>query len=1132
MTRAQEVLVAGAGTGKTYALVTRVLARLEGVDPRGATEPVPPRGIVVVTFTNKAAAELSQRIQQRVEALAAGASDEALTSLATQATQAGDRPRQDTAFWATTVAPHLGEMFVGTFHGFGQWILRTYAVEAGLEAEFALMSPDDGQKLLRTAVETAVLERLDAGETAVLRLLARVPVDALVRALADVRNRLANEGRGPGAEAPATPVDNVDPEALAVEALRGIGHQLIDAVEGLLAVQPASLKSAKRATEVIEQLGASWRDGTKVAIEAAIEAPDCWTAPATVLALARLEHDKPSARAKAIKEQATALKEALDAVGHAIDAREVGGLYGSLVRLLAAIEGAYDAAKARRGAVDHDDLLLKARDLLRLPRVRAAMKARIAVVMVDEFQDTNLVQLETITLLSERKADCVVLEPSEAAVPTPRGRIELEPGMLVLVGDPRQAIYEFRGADVDVFRAAIELLTDEPTALVVNRRSLGSILALANAVASTALEDREPLVPHRSGDGVVEVLDAGAEADAKADAYAFAAARAIAGRVRALVSSGTRPTDIAVLARGAATLGPIQRALEAQKIAAVIAGGSGFYRAQEVADIVAFASLLIDPSDDWSLVSVLRSPFASVSDATLLRLKAVGPNIAESFEQRAFDGLDEQADLLSLHAIVSGLGGEIERIGLSTALRRAVDETGYATTIAGDTLGESRVANLERLFAIIDEMESTATSASPASIVRSLRQRIADGAKEAPAVVEPAVGAVRLMTVHASKGLEFEVVVLAGLASPPPPDASKLRYHRSVGLLLADDKTHAVEGLETLKRRRAAEELRLLYVAITRARDRLILSGLERTRKGNWADAIQTALDAAPDLASRIDTVAPPRSSRAPALVAIGSGPASVRAHAASVRERPASRMGLIRFDAAILARSMECSRRAYLTETLGIEDPLAESTHVRAPGRAVLNALTTVAESGPLFARRSIDSAIDALLIDASRAVAAETLARLADTRFGRRLLSCRVEVDVPYVVALAPDVVLTGQIDLLAVTPDEHAWAVAVARHDRGAARHRARLDAVAARALMPEARGAQAAVIGLLDPRPLAAERLDAAALGAVVDAARAAAGDRHVMRSVEDWPGEPVEVCRSLGCAFIERCHRLVSPGSDR
>jgi ATP-dependent exoDNAse (exonuclease V) beta subunit len=536
--------------------------------------------------------------------------------------------------------------------------------------------------------------------------------------------------------------------------------------------------------------------------------------------------------------------------------------HAMLGRLLEMFAARYAELKEARSALDFDDLELRARDLLRDDGpLRVETRARFAEVMVDEFQDTNPLQVEVIDLIARDN--------------------------LFAVGDERQSIYGFRHADVELFRerSAAAAEAGRATSLTTNFRTRPAVLAVLNRAFGEVWGERfEPLGAgvgdDPSGDPAVELLivdaykkrwdDAlGGEAGARAafgagtgeTAWRMAEARLVADRIAELAGPerGYGFGDVAILLRAATDMALYERALVERGIPAYSHGGRGFSEAQQVGDLRAYLAALANPRDEAALTAVLPSPLAGASLDALallhLRARALSRDLWWTLEQ-AFggDGSNGLADALpesdrdALAAFAERFARQraaAPRLSLESLIERAVSESGYDRTVLAMPGGERRLANVRKLMRLARLFE--------AGQGRDLRRfidhlderellRAHEG--EAPVEGEARTPAVRLMTIHAAKGLEFPVVCVADLGRPArggEDEGLQVAADGRVGLRLASLSGERSDALEwtRLKEEQAEraeqEERRILYVAMTRAQSRLILSGATDTER--WPDA-------------------------------------------------------------------------------------------------------------------------------------------------------------------------------------------------------------------------------------------------------------------------------------------------------
>lgn len=697
--RRDRVVNAGAGTGKTHALVTQYLHLATGLGAR--EKPVPPRQICALTFTDKAAAEMRERVERRARAAVTAilAHDEPGGTAAALARTEPDLYASAQALGRAVpgldsfreLLAQLPGAPIGTFHSFSANLLRRHGAAAGVEPDFALLDDTAARDLLTESAERIVLDALTGLLGPELCAAAeRVTAEygfrgapggrgssGLVEALCALLSHRAEEGKGAAGIA-----DSFGPDALAA-AHTDLGTRAQAAFAALTGIQAAF----------------GGKSGPRVA-EALTLAPPLYAALADPDALPEAESRLARIRAELKSVQAPRGEDADPAIGTTLNAvraelKAVATALGPLSRsydavplargieaLLTPVAAAYAAAKQAQGALDFADLLTRARDLLRSdPTARAAARARFAVFLVDEFQDTNPLQAELIGLLTGLDGVTAPADGSDGTEGTgglddiarpPDAGATGDAGTLYLVGDRKQSIYEFRGADVAAYAALCDRLLQrgaDAETLSVSRRSSPGVLRLVNALFARVLtapaselqaasgpapffvvwdEARDALqpLPERAETGTAAELLGAAPAepagDADPDAPADSAdsgrnaaaadagasidreAALIARRICALHADGTPYRDVTILLRRFTHLLRYTAALKRAGIPHYVVRGRGFYKAQEILDIAAFFTLLEDESDRVALLAVLRSPLCGLSDETLVRLHLRG----------------------------------------------------------------------------------------------------------------------------------------------------------------------------------------------------------------------------------------------------------------------------------------------------------------------------------------------------------------------------------------------------------------------------------------------------------------------------------------------------------------------------
>jgi ATP-dependent helicase/nuclease subunit A len=794
------LLTANAGSGKTSVMAERYVraAREEGVEVSR---------ILAITFTEKAASELKARVRGRFEQLGDG-----------------ERARATEGAWISTI------------HGFCARLLRTHPLAAGIDPRFTVLDERAAGQLAEGAFDAALDELVEAHGTAALELIAAYRPGDLREAIVAVHGELRSRGQEQPSLGPAQPAP-LEPRRLALR----IAHERAVA-EVALASDGATVTKARERLRACGEL-----------LERPLEpVPE----PAEVAALALPKNGK-ALGGEACEAYRSALERFLDAC---VDVRAVPVL-GLLDALLRAYGDRYAAVKRERSALDFEDLELGANRLLREHEpLRARYAERFLHVMVDEFQDTNPLQLA----LLERIAGAE----------------------LFAVGDELQSIYGFRHADVSLFRRRRAALAERGDAatLATNFRSHRDLLDALNVAFAPRFGDSfVPLVAGRTerpdalpvASPRVELLITDGAADwegaellppgvvATAPLWRIAEAKLLAARVRALLDGGRPAGDVVLLLRATGDLAVYERALAELEVPTYVIGGRGYWSQQQVRDLVAYLGVLANPRDGLSLMTVLASPLVGLSSDALVQLAAAArasgrdpwwelvggsdagepaaeeqlpsPPPAEAFLDRLAPADRER--VLALRTWLPEERRRAPRHGLEALLDRVLARTGYDIALLRLPGGARRLANVRKLMRLAREHE-----AEHGRDLRGFVDLVAgavdgrgdDRESEAPVEGE-ALDAVRLMTIHRAKGLEFPVVCVADLGRESPRAGREiLRVGRDgrVGIKLKElDGGRGRPALaysavgEERARAEAEEEARLFYVAMTRAREQLILSG-------------------------------------------------------------------------------------------------------------------------------------------------------------------------------------------------------------------------------------------------------------------------------------------------------------------
>ena len=713
--------------------------------------------------------------------------------------------------------------WIGTIHGFCARVLRARPLAAGLDPRFTVLDEAAARRLAERAFETALEAWAAAGGAPALDIAA-----AYGPALRDIVLAAHETLRSRGESRPRLPIPPPQPPP------------------GTTAL------AAARAAAAAVLAGAG--DGKKVA--AAREALDALViAEGAVPWPGDLDAARLGTGAKALDDPACAAYRAAWEAYRAACADHHGRSALVLIDgLLDRFGGAFEEAKAARAAIDFSDLELRVRDLLTDPAARRSWAERFDLIMVDEFQDTNRLQLD-------------VLEA-------------LERDNLFAVGDEFQSIYRFRHADVTIFRERRDRLgADRVRRLERNFRSREDLLDVLNAAFAPELGERfaplvagreEPLPPAvpdseaplrlfdpdpGGSEPAVELLITDTRGWDEPELeralgltalapqpWRRAEARLVAHRLRAEIDGGRRPGDVVVLVRATASLRLLEQALEEQGLPTYVVGGRGYWSQEQVRDGIAYLGALANPLDEEALLAALASPFCGLGTDALVLLTQAGRESGRGAYAALTDAEHWTAPLedgqrARVHAFARFFAAErarAERVPAEVLLERAIVATGYDLAVLARSGGERRLANLRKLMRLAREYERAEGPDLRGFLAFAATQDLIEAREGEAALESDGLDAVRLMTIHRAKGLEFPVVCVADLGRAAGGNRERLLIGSdgSVGLKLSPigggEPVPALDWDRLAAREQEAdaeEERRLFYVAMTRACERLILSG-------------------------------------------------------------------------------------------------------------------------------------------------------------------------------------------------------------------------------------------------------------------------------------------------------------------
>ncbi len=804
---------ASAGTGKTAALVDRYLALVLAGRPVDR--------IVAITFTEKAAAELRDRVRAELDARLNMDLDSVRRHRIEDALAGLDRAH------------------ISTIHAFCQSLLRFFAVLAGIDPAFEVQDEVAAERRFEEGWRT-YLDGLGSDAQAVEaigRLLDLGMTPLLLQELAHElwrRGELAEELAHQPLTAPPAPWPNL-------ETLR----DQLSAIP--TATVPDEDRLLPRIAETIALLNAllSAGDGREAMLVAATLRPSLGT-------YGRAPNWKGTMSITEAREITTGVIQTLQDTLESLRSAALAGVLPLVVRFVTSEA----RERGRDGRLTFDDLILKVRNVLHNNRdARVRFRNQFDALLIDEFQDTDPLQ-----------ADIALAFATNPETSAP------EPGRLFLVGDPKQSIYRFRRADMAMYAQTRNALNQSGAVTVdlsLNRRSQPTVIDWVNQVFEfvigpgliESVQPRYVGLDRQRNDALTGpgVACFGYEADEPASLTRHREANLIAAYCRDVLRQGwqvfdrsteavrlARYSDIAILLPARTILQPLERSFASEGIPYRVEGGSLVYATQEVRDLLNCLTAIEDPTDDVAVVAALRSPAYACSD----------PEIADYrlTQQGSFNYLSPGLETKdgSVAEGLRDLGHWHEGRGRHS-IASLVDAYINARRLVEIGLLDGGNRNAFRRARFLVEQARAFEAAGPETLrafVEWLERRAGDAIYDHEgAALDDDEDAVRILTIHAAKGLEFPIVFLAGLGIAPfnqqpvlGQDRSDGRVAVQAGRAYARFKLGAVdEVMQNIRLHESAERDRLLYVGATRARDHLVVSlfrkqGSQNTPAGRLVD--------------------------------------------------------------------------------------------------------------------------------------------------------------------------------------------------------------------------------------------------------------------------------------------------------
>lgn len=813
-------LTANAGSGKTYVLASRYLKLI-------LENHISINEIAAITFTEKAAGELYKRVAEELNRLSLGNNPPEIQKKIVK------------------LRKQLVSANISTIHSFCVDLLREFPVEASIDANFVPIEQRTSNDLIELSTEQIIRDKIsDRIESKEVKLLIRLlgSKRALARELGDLVQSRKNLFRVKDLYAGKTLED------IAI----ALSRKFYKGLEDLLKIElPNIITHFIKINEIV--ILSDNKNNIALNVKILLDKTNRVSNKKDILK--KLSHLKELALTKTgtIKSRGYLVRDLRDdlflsvsvverffrdfekllMIDHTISLeKELAKYSRAMLNIsLDAIEE-YDNKKRRMGYLDFEDILLKTKDLLGKESVRKSVNKKFKYLLVDEYQDTNEIQYEIFLPIVDY----------------------LKTGNLFIVGDEKQSIYRFRDAELEVFGKTKDDIKYADSAnlnltLPDSFRMAPGLCLFTNHLFTNLFDNAQKLYSEVSHENLVCARDDSIEgkvefliSDAEDD---LGEAELLARKIIKLKIECKEEipdwSSIAVLVRKRSAFSELERAFVKYNIPFTVIGGTGFYQQQSVSDIYNYFAFLFDSNDDAALIGVLRSPFFSVSDVEIFQLSGFNGNTYwEKLKEAA-----KSADLWKQRfTIINKNLMHTKRISIPSLLQKILIESDFLPTIASRNNGGQEINNINKLVSITIKFFNQEFN-SLYDYLAFLKSSISSFVEESQAAIEDKSNCVNIMTIHQAKGLQYSAVFLFrcnDINQSGSIKARSFKLDKSFGLLTKvpqNDNYYGeyysapiVELYNFIENRRSRAELkRLLYVAMTRAKNFLFISTKEKTDK-------------------------------------------------------------------------------------------------------------------------------------------------------------------------------------------------------------------------------------------------------------------------------------------------------------